>query len=103
MIITMVVICAEVGIVMCYFTLCRENHAWWWRAFWSTASCGLYIYIYCALYANTQLQLTGLTALLIYHCYMGMASIAVGLMTGAVGFLAAMWFVFQIFGSLKFD
>tara|TARA_B110000046_G_C12820994_1_gene325402 strand:- start:539 stop:643 length:105 start_codon:yes stop_codon:yes gene_type:complete len=34
---------------------------------------------------------------------MGMASIAVGLMTGAVGFLAAMWFVFQIFGSLKFD
>lgn len=52
---------------------------------------------------HSCIQLTGLTALLIYHCYMGMASIAVGLMTGAVGFLAAMWFVFQIFGSLKFD
>ena len=48
-------------------------------------------------------QLTGATALLVYHAYMAMASIALGLMTGSLGFLAALWFVFQIFGSLKFD
>ena len=89
--------------MLCYFSLCREDHRWWWRSFWSAASAGGYLFCYAALYAHYQLALRGGSALIIYHGYMGMASLGLGLMTGSVSFLAAYWFVLTIFGSLKFD
>ena len=103
MILVMLVICAEVGIVLCYFMLCREDHRWWWRSFTNTASTGLYLYAYAAFYARRQLALRGGSALIIYYGYMGIASIGLGLITGAVGFLSSYWFVHTIFSSLKFD
>ena len=29
----LVVTCAEIAIVLCYFQLCAEDYHWWWRAF----------------------------------------------------------------------
>ncbi len=28
----LVVTCAEIAIVMCYFQLCSEDYHWWWRS-----------------------------------------------------------------------
>jgi transmembrane 9 superfamily protein 2/4 len=37
----LVVTCAEVAIVMCYFHLCSEDYHWWWRSFLTTGSSGV--------------------------------------------------------------
>jgi transmembrane 9 superfamily protein 2/4 len=40
---------------------------------------------------------------LLYFGYMGMLSIAIFLVTGAVGFLSCLWFCKKIYGSIKVD
>lgn len=37
--IILVVTCAEITIVMCYFQLCNEDYRWWWRSFLSAGYC----------------------------------------------------------------
>jgi len=86
-----------------HFQLCREDHRWWWRSFNNTGFAGVYLYLYAAIYAHAELHLSGFTARLLYYGYMGAASLALYLMAGAVGFLAAFGFVHTIFSSLKVD
>jgi transmembrane 9 superfamily protein 2/4 len=39
----------------------------------------------------------------IYFSYMFLLSLAIGVMTGTVGFYACFWFVSKIYGSIKVD
>ena len=32
MLFILIVTCAEIAIVMCYFQLCSEDYHWWWRS-----------------------------------------------------------------------
>ena len=52
----LLVTCAEISVVMCYFQLCSENHKWWWRAFLTSGSSALYLYLYSALYFYTNVS-----------------------------------------------
>lgn len=70
----------QVGVVLCYFQLCREDYRWWWRAFNNPGFAGVYLYLYAILYAHYELHLPGLTAKLIYFGYMGAAAISFYLM-----------------------
>ena len=45
--------------MLCYFQLCREDYRWWWRSFFSTATAGLYLFIYAICYATSELRLSG--------------------------------------------
>ena len=103
MVLMMGVICAEVGIVMAYLQLCREDYRWWWRAFANTASAGGYLFVYAIVYARSELQLHGAAAPVLYYGYMGAASLGVALMTGTVGFAAAYAFVYHIYAAVKVD
>lgn len=40
----LVLTCAEVSIVLTYLQLCKESNHWWWPAFISTASTGIYVF-----------------------------------------------------------
>ena len=42
----LVITCAEITIVMCYFQLCAEDYNWWWRSFLTAGSSGLYLFLY---------------------------------------------------------
>ena len=35
--IILIISCAEISIVMCYFQLCGEDYGWWWRSFMTSA------------------------------------------------------------------
>ena len=52
----LLVTCAEISVVMCYFQLCSENHRWWWRAFLTSGSSALYLFLYSALYFQTNVR-----------------------------------------------
>jgi len=101
--IILVITCAEISIVMCYFQLCAEDFYWWWRAFLTSGSSAGYMFAYSVFYFYTKLEITKFVSALLYFGYMAMAATLFFLLTGTIGFYACYWFVFKIFSSIKVD
>jgi len=101
--IILVATCAEITIVMCYFQLCNEDYRWWWRSYLSAGSSGFYLMLYSVWYFNSKLRISGFVPTVLYFAYMSMISITFFMLTGAIGFLACLWFVKRIYGAIKVD
>jgi transmembrane 9 superfamily protein 2/4 len=99
----LLITCAEISVVLCYFQLCNEDYHWWWRAFLNSGASGLYLLGYSVVYYQTQLDIMGFVPTLIYFGYMLIASLQFVLVTGTVGLLTSWWFVLKIFGAVKVD
>ena len=98
----LVITCAEITLLFCYFQLCAENYHWWWRSFMTGASTGLWIFLYSAYYFQ-GLGINTFATYLLYFGYMSAISIGVGLITGFVGLMSCLWFNKKIYGSIKVD
>ena len=96
---------AYVGFVITYYTLCAENHRWWWRAFLAPATTGLYVFGYAAYYYGAHLQDEAFDVLQagLFFGYMALVALGVALVAGAAGFLASLKFLAYIFAQIKFD
>ena len=102
-ILILVITCAEMAIVLCYFQLCNENYLWQWRSFLNTGSAGLFLFGYSFIYFSSTLEIMGVVSTMLYFCYMFITSMLFPLATGTVGFIASWWFVLQIYGAVKVD
>ena len=90
----LVVTCAEMAVVLCYFQLCNEDYNWWWRAFLTSGSSGLYLFGYSIMYFHSQLEIDGFVPTLMYFTYMAVFSTLFFLVTGAVGACSRQdWFI----------
>jgi len=101
--IILLVTCAEITIVLCYFQLCSEDYHWWWRAYFTSGSSALYLFAYSAFYFYSKLDITKTVPMLMYFGYMSMISIGFFCLTGTMGFYACYIFVRQIYGAVKID
>ncbi|KAJ6814686.1 transmembrane 9 superfamily member 7-like [Iris pallida] len=99
----LLVTCAEITIVLCYFQLCSEDYHWWWRAYLTAGSSALYLFLYAAFYFFTKLEITKLVSGILYFGYMLIGSFAFFVLTGTIGFYACFWFVRKIYSSVKID
>ncbi|MCO5568870.1 hypothetical protein L7F22_022572 [Adiantum nelumboides] len=99
----LLVTCAEITIVLCYFQLCSEDYHWWWRAYLTSGSSALYLFLYAAFYFFTKLDITKMVSGILYFGYMIIISYAFFVLTGTIGFYACFWFVRTIYASVKFD
>ncbi|KAL8137364.1 hypothetical protein V2J09_003365 [Rumex salicifolius] len=90
--IILLVTCAEITIVLCYFQLCSEDYLWWWRSYLTSGSSALYLFLYAAFYFFTKLEITKPVSGILYFGYMLIASYAFFVLTGAIGFFACLWF-----------
>ena len=99
----LIITCAEITMVMCYFQLCAEDYNWWWRSFLTSGSSAAYMFGYSAFYFFTKLEITKFVSALLYFGYMFVAAIVFFLLTGAIGFYACYWFVWKIFSAIKID
>ena len=99
----LVLTCAEITIVLCYFQLCGEDYRWWWRSFFTSGSSALYVFLYSAFYFATKLDITRTVPTIMYFCYMGLLSLGFLMITGTVGFVSCLGFVRAIYGSVKID
>jgi transmembrane 9 superfamily protein 2/4 len=99
----LIVTCAEITIVLCYFQLCNEDYRWWWRSFLSSGSSAFYMLIYSAWYFNAKLKITGFVPTVMYFAYMLMAAITFFMLTGSIGFFSCLWFVRKIYAFIKVD
>lgn len=99
----LMVTCAEITIVLCYFQLCSEDYNWWWRAYLTAGSSSLYLFLYAAFYFFTKLEITKLVSGILYFGYMLIISYSFFVLTGTMGFYACYWFVRMIYAAVKID
>eukprot|EP00567_Pseudictyota_dubia_P014146 CAMPEP_0197438066 /NCGR_PEP_ID=MMETSP1175-20131217/5124_1 /TAXON_ID=1003142 /ORGANISM="Triceratium dubium, Strain CCMP147" /LENGTH=674 /DNA_ID=CAMNT_0042967723 /DNA_START=131 /DNA_END=2155 /DNA_ORIENTATION=+ len=98
----LLITCAEITVLFTYFQLCGENYHWWWRSFCTAGSTAIYVFFYSFVYFK-QLEANSFSTYMLYFGYMGLASLALFLMTGSVGVFSALWFNKTIFASIKID
>lgn len=96
-------VCALTAVIATYYQLCYENYQWWWSSVFVPGGFGLQIFVYLTYYYFTVLDITTVTGTMIYFSYMGLLSVAYGVVSGAVGFIACMLFVRKIYSSIKLD
>mmetsp|Transcript_2653 Transcript_2653/g.9319 ORF Transcript_2653/g.9319 Transcript_2653/m.9319 type:complete len:119 (-) Transcript_2653:933-1289(-) len=99
----LILTCAEVAILVCYFHLCAEDYRWWWRSFFTGGACAVYVFLYSAWYFFANLEISKLVPSIMYFAYMGLLSFGFFVATGTVGFVACFSFVRVIYGSVKID
>jgi transmembrane 9 superfamily protein 2/4 len=99
----LILTCAEITIVLCYFQLCGEDYQWWWRSYLTAGSSALYLFLYATFYFFTKLEITKTVSGVLYFGYMLIASYAFFVLTGTIGFYACFWFTRLIYSSVKID
>ncbi|RVW51946.1 Transmembrane 9 superfamily member 10 [Vitis vinifera] len=62
----LLITCAEITIVLCYFQLCSEDYHWWWRAYLTAGSSALYLFLYSVFYFFTKLEITKFVSGILY-------------------------------------
>ncbi|KAK4373004.1 hypothetical protein RND71_008388 [Anisodus tanguticus] len=99
----LIVTCAEITIVLAYFQLCSEDYRWWWRAYLTSGSSALYLFLYSVYYFCAELEISKLVSGILYFGYMLIGAYAFFVVTGTIGFLACLWFVRKIYSAVKID
>jgi transmembrane 9 superfamily protein 2/4 len=99
----LIITCAEITIVMTYFQLCSEDYHWHWRAFLTSGASALYMFAYSCFYYTSKLTVTKVTGSMLYFGYSAIFSLLFFVMTGAIGYYAALLFVRKIYSSVKVD
>lgn len=99
----LVVTCAEISIVLCYFQLCSEDYNWWWRGFLTSGISGVYMMVYSVFYFFTRLNVNQVVSAMLFFGYSFIMSLSFGLLTGCIGFYACLWFVRTIYSYIKVD
>ncbi|TPX40984.1 hypothetical protein SeMB42_g05790 [Synchytrium endobioticum] len=99
----LIITCCEVSILMCYFHLCAEDYYWQWRAFMTAGASGFYVFLYSITYFVSKLKVADVPSSVLYFGWSLILSGAFIIMTGTVGYLACLFFVRKIFGSIKVD
>ncbi|KAL1547766.1 Transmembrane 9 superfamily member 7 [Salvia divinorum] len=99
----LMVTCAQITIVLCYFQLCNEDYRWWWRSYFTSGSSAIYLFLYAIFYFCTKLEITKVVSAILYFGYMFVIACAFFILTGTIGFCACFWFVRKIYSSVKID
>ncbi|KAJ3291850.1 hypothetical protein HK104_005769 [Borealophlyctis nickersoniae] len=99
----LVITCSEVAILMCYFHLCSEDYYWSWRAFMTAGATGFYVFVYSIMYYSRWLSIDNWESAVLYFGWSLVMSMLFTILTGAVGYFAALTFVRKIFASIKVD
>jgi len=101
--IILILTCAEITIVMCYFQLCSEDYHWWWRSYLTSGASAFYMFLYSVFYFFTKLQITQFVPILLYFGYTTIMTLFFFVLTGAIGFYACFFFVKTIYSAIKLE
>mmetsp|Transcript_32498 Transcript_32498/g.56196 ORF Transcript_32498/g.56196 Transcript_32498/m.56196 type:complete len:582 (-) Transcript_32498:603-2348(-) len=90
-----------VAIVASYFLLNAEDYRWAWVSYLSAASTAIYMFLYAGYYYAFKTKMQGYFQFSFFFGYMGMASWAMFLLCGTIGYLGASVFVRLIYSHIK--
>lgn len=101
--IILVMTCAEIAIVMCYYQLCNGDYHWWWRSYLTAGTSSVYIFLYCVFHFFTKLKVLKLSSMILYFGYSFLLSFVFLLVTGTIGYYSCLVFVKKIYSLVKLD
>jgi len=101
--IILVLTCAEITIVMCYFQLCSEDYHWWWRSYLTSGASAFYMFLYSIFYFFTKLQIQKGVSFVLYFGYTLIMALGFFVLTGTIGYYACFMFVRKIYSQVKVD
>lgn len=94
---------SSVTAVGTYFLLNSEDYRWQWTSFLSGSSISLYAFLYSLYYFIFKTKMSGMFQTVFFFSYMTLFCISLGILCGAIGFLAANRFVRKIYSTVKVD
>jgi len=99
----LIITCAEISIVMCYFQLCSDEYHWWWRSYGTAGATGLYTFLYSIFYLITKSEIQGFTSAVLFIGYSLLMSFCVTVFTGSIGFVSCYFFIRKIYSKIHLD
>ena len=99
----LIITCAEITIVMCYFQLCSEDFHWWWRSYLTSGASSIYMFLYAVFYFFTKLEITSFASAFLYFGYTLIMTLIFFVLTGSIGFYSCYFFVRKIYSVLKVE
>ena len=99
----MLIVTSCISVVGTYFLLNAENYHWHWTSFLSSASTGIYVFLYSIHFYLFKTKMTGWYQASFYYGYTLIFCFALSLMCGAVGYLSSGIFVRAIYRNIKCD
>ena len=82
---------SQMAVFVNYHCLKSEDYRWWWRSFFTGASCALHIFVY-ALYYSTKLESKNAVTYILYYGYMGLVCLGLGLGLGTFSLMSSLCF-----------
>jgi len=101
--IILIITCAEISMVVCYFHLCSEDYHWWWRSFLVAGSASFWMFIYSIYYFSVELNIDRFVPTLMYFGYNFIICFTFFILTGTVGFVTCLIFTRVIYAAIKVD
>jgi len=65
----LVLVCAHISTLLCYFHLRSEDYRWWWRSFFSTGTTSFYLLLFAIHFFVYKTTITGLMSYVLYFGY----------------------------------
>jgi len=97
------VTCAEITVLLCYYQLCAENHRWWWFSFLSSGSLAFYVFAFACFWFRQLESSSVFLTYMLYFGYMFLISLGIFLVTGMVGSTACFFVIRYMFSTIKVD
>lgn len=98
----LIIVSAEISIVATFMHVGRENYHWWWPSFFASGSMAIYMFLY-VIYFFVTLESASVISGVVFLGYAALICVSCCILTGTVGFLASLFFMQKIYGSLKID
>ena len=95
--------CGMVSVLFCFRQFTDQDHRWWWKSFWNSASAGGYLFLYGIWHLWTHTGIDAMLPTVMYMLYMAMISLVFGLFCGAVGTLSAFCFTRALYATLRME
>ena len=87
----LIITCAEITIVLCYFQLCNEDYHWWWRSFLTPGSSRpVPLPLLHSLLLHQAQHTEVRVRSLLFFGYMSLVCMAFFLLTGTIGYFACL-------------
>ena len=98
-----ITVSGEVSIIVVFWNLCYGDYNWWWKSFLVGSSPVIYFIIYSIYFFIFKMNVTRLSAIVVYFGIMGLISAMALFICGSISVIICFGFIFKIYSKIKID
>ena len=98
-----IMVSGEVSIIVVFWNLCYGDYNWWWKSFLVGSSPVIYFIIYSIYFFIFKMNLTRLSAIVVYFGIMALISAMALFICGSISVIICFGFIFKIYSKIKID